>query len=107
LHDDGIGVGEPLDEREYSAGLLVRGKHYVITGTNGGASPSFAAQEKQLVQRKLLPPWTFFSPTEHPLEDWLSRFTMKARLIFIYSSFLFIWSTFLLCYSSVKQLEKI
>ncbi len=30
LHDDGLGVGEPLNETAYSQGLVVRGRHSLI-----------------------------------------------------------------------------
>jgi len=30
LHDDGLGVGDPLNETAFGTGLVVRGKHFVI-----------------------------------------------------------------------------
>jgi lysosomal alpha-mannosidase len=30
LHDDGLGVGEPLNETAFGQGLVVRGKHFLI-----------------------------------------------------------------------------
>lgn len=65
LHDDAFGVGEPLNETAFGAGLVARGSHYLITGPylNNSGGKSLAAQQRDLAQRKLLAAWTFLSPT--------------------------------------------
>jgi lysosomal alpha-mannosidase len=48
LHDDSLGVGEPLNETAYGEGLVVRGKHYLIV-----ESPSSSALSHRVVSQQL------------------------------------------------------
>ncbi|XP_063226976.1 lysosomal alpha-mannosidase-like [Bacillus rossius redtenbacheri] len=60
--DDGLGVDEFLDDREPA-----RGKHYVVLGeSSADSSPSLAARQRLLAQRKLVQPWVFLSPADWP-----------------------------------------
>ncbi|XP_069699538.1 lysosomal alpha-mannosidase-like [Periplaneta americana] len=77
LRDDGFGVGEALNEQHFGKGLLARGRHYVMAGAIGGASPSLAAQEREVAQRKLLAPWLFFSPGGSGFDEWQTNFKME------------------------------
>nr|CAD7590765.1 unnamed protein product [Timema genevievae] len=80
IHDDAFGVEEALNETAFGKGLVARGKHYVIGGTIPpvGASPSLAALERDLAQRKLLSPWTFLSPADDfTFKQWASTYKME------------------------------
>ncbi|KAJ4433198.1 hypothetical protein ANN_15455, partial [Periplaneta americana] len=77
LHDDAFGVGEALNEVAYDQGLVVRGRHYVIAGPTSGLSPSLAAQERELEQKKMLSPWMFFAVAGPSFEYWQSTFKME------------------------------
>lgn len=60
--DDGRGVGENLNEQQYSQGIEVRGKHYVVIGsTKTVEDKSLAAIERDMAQKKVLAPWAFIS----------------------------------------------
>lgn len=64
LHDDGFGVAEALNETAFNEGLVVRGSHYVVLGSTSNTNPggkTVAAQERDLIQQKLLSAWTFLS----------------------------------------------
>lgn len=51
-----------LDEIEYGHGIVVRGRHFLVLGpTSGNGEKSLAAIERDVAQRKLLPPWTFIT----------------------------------------------
>ncbi|XP_025835230.1 lysosomal alpha-mannosidase-like [Agrilus planipennis] len=78
--DDGLGVEEELQELAYGVGLVVRGSHYVNSGsfinTRRGDSPTY--QQKDIAQRKLLSAWTFLSPTNHlSFEDYKAKHTLQ------------------------------
>ncbi|KAJ4433197.1 hypothetical protein ANN_15454, partial [Periplaneta americana] len=77
LHDDAFGVGEALNEQAFGQGLVARGRHYVLAGTTGAESPSLAAQEREVAQRKLLSPWLFFSSGGPSFEDWKNKYKME------------------------------
>nr|CAD7203986.1 unnamed protein product [Timema douglasi] len=80
LHDDAFGVEEALNETAFGKGLVARGKHYVIGGPIPpvGSSPSLAALERDLAQRKLLSPWTFLSPAnDFTFKQWASTYKME------------------------------
>ncbi|XP_069699537.1 lysosomal alpha-mannosidase-like [Periplaneta americana] len=77
VRDEGFQVGEALYEEDVGKGLVARGRHYVMAGAIGGASPSLAAQEREVAQRKLLAPWLFFSPGGSGFDEWQSNFNME------------------------------
>ncbi|KAJ9591912.1 hypothetical protein L9F63_001514, partial [Diploptera punctata] len=77
LNDDGFGIGESLDELEYSGGLVVRGKHTVMVGSTTGASPSFAAERRLTSTSKILGPWYFMTPTSVDFISWTNVHTME------------------------------
>ncbi|RZC32449.1 lysosomal alpha-mannosidase [Asbolus verrucosus] len=55
-HNDQFG----LDEQEYGHGIVVRGKHYLVLGpSSGNGKRSTAAIQRDVAQRKFLPPWIF------------------------------------------------
>ena len=57
LHDDSLGVGEPLNETAFSRGLVVRGKHYLLL-----QSPSTSARLHRVQSQTLfLSPLATFS----------------------------------------------
>lgn len=62
LYDDDFGVVEPLNETAYGAGLIARGKHYVVFGSRAeDIRPTVVAIERFTQLHKLLPGWLFFS----------------------------------------------
>ncbi|XP_055546042.1 lysosomal alpha-mannosidase-like [Wyeomyia smithii] len=63
LRDDAFGVGEALNETAYGAGLIARGKHYLLFGpkTAGPKTVSLQARERFLQNQVLTPPWMFVS----------------------------------------------
>nr|XP_023026878.1 lysosomal alpha-mannosidase-like isoform X2 [Leptinotarsa decemlineata] len=79
LHDDAFGVGEALNETAFDKGLVTRGSHYVVFGTKKNPSgKTIAAQEKDIIQRKLLSSWTFLSPTNGlTYQQYKSKYRMK------------------------------
>ena len=77
LRDDSFGVAEALNEMAFKTGLIARGKHYVMFGSTNGDSPSLAAQERDVAQRKILSPWIFFTPTELEFKDWQTTYKME------------------------------
>ncbi|KAG5895850.1 hypothetical protein JTB14_038276 [Gonioctena quinquepunctata] len=80
LHDDAFGVGEALNETAFGQGLVVRGSHYVVLG-NTDKNPdgkTVAAQERDLMQKKLLSAWTFLSPTNGlSYQQYKEKYRMK------------------------------
>ncbi|XP_031357681.1 lysosomal alpha-mannosidase-like [Photinus pyralis] len=56
MNDDEYGVDEVLDEKEYGQGVVARGRHYMVLGTN---KVSGSVQQVNLAHRLLLSPWTF------------------------------------------------
>jgi hypothetical protein len=77
LHDDDFGVGEALNETAFGKGLVARGQHFVMVGVISGDSPNMAAQERELANRKHLPPWLFFSQGGTSFEDWRANYKME------------------------------
>ncbi|XP_053661562.1 lysosomal alpha-mannosidase-like [Anopheles marshallii] len=77
LRDDAFGVGEALNETQYGAGLVARGKHYLIFGSSQkDVSPTLQAKERFLQNKVLLPSWPFVNPVDNLLtyDDYLSNF---------------------------------
>ncbi|KAF0293557.1 Lysosomal alpha-mannosidase [Amphibalanus amphitrite] len=69
VQDDGFGVGEPLNETAYGAGLVVRGRHWVLL-----SDPAEGARlHRDLAQRVFMAPQLSFSVAEDTtVEEWLS-----------------------------------
>ncbi|XP_069699536.1 lysosomal alpha-mannosidase-like [Periplaneta americana] len=74
--DDGLGLGEGLDEEAYGKPLLARGRHYVLVGSTEN-NTTFAARERELAQRTLLGPWLFFSPGGSSFRNWQQNYKME------------------------------
>ncbi|XP_071052267.1 lysosomal alpha-mannosidase [Onthophagus taurus] len=65
-HDDAFGVGEELMEQAFGKGLVARGTHYLVLGPYlSKGDDTVAAQEHDVIQRKVLSAWTFLSPTNN------------------------------------------
>ncbi|CAH1141510.1 unnamed protein product [Phyllotreta striolata] len=80
IHDDGFGVGEALNETAFDKGLVVRGSHYVVVGQTNNKNPggkTVAAQERDIIQQKLLSSWIFLSDiNDYTEEQYRARFKM-------------------------------
>ncbi|XP_046734854.1 lysosomal alpha-mannosidase isoform X2 [Diprion similis] len=77
LHDDAFGVGEALNEIAYGKGLVVRGRHQIITGTNSVRS-STILMEKQMAWNLLNPPCILISPAAgRTFEEWRHHYRMQ------------------------------
>ncbi|ALC39282.1 CG9463 [Drosophila busckii] len=76
LHDDAFGVDESLNETEYGAGLIARGKHHLFVGQSHlRPSISLQALERVAQLETLLPSWRFFSNmSAFSSTQWLSKF---------------------------------
>ncbi|XP_053673637.1 lysosomal alpha-mannosidase-like [Anopheles nili] len=78
LKDDRFGVGEALNETQYGAGLVARGKHWLTFGAssrNKSLAYTQAAKERFLQNKVHLPSWVFVSPSGGiAYEDYLNRF---------------------------------
>ncbi|KAG1649692.1 Lysosomal alpha-mannosidase [Nymphon striatum] len=57
LHDDGFGVGEPLNETAYGVGLVTRGTHYLLVSKVDNAQ----VLQRKLAEKLFMSPWTSFS----------------------------------------------
>lgn len=86
LHDDAFGVGEPLNETAFGKGLVARGKHYVLGGPVAGSGKlSLAAEERELIQQKVLAPWTFLTSADKiSFKDWQNTYNMEVILSSVY-----------------------
>ncbi|XP_049836992.1 lysosomal alpha-mannosidase-like isoform X2 [Schistocerca gregaria] len=72
LHDDGLGVGEALNEQQYGKGLIARGKHYVVLAV--GNKPGKTALEKDIAQRRGMSPLVFLAKTSYSsFEKWAQK----------------------------------
>ncbi|XP_058821189.1 lysosomal alpha-mannosidase-like isoform X1 [Topomyia yanbarensis] len=76
LRDDAFGVGEALNETAYGAGLIARGKHYLLFGPKTSQQGvSLQASERFLQNQVLTPPWLFVSDaTGLSFEAWQTSF---------------------------------
>uniref|UniRef100_A0A6E8VVM0 Alpha-mannosidase n=1 Tax=Anopheles coluzzii TaxID=1518534 RepID=A0A6E8VVM0_ANOCL len=77
LRDDAFGVGEALNETQYGAGIVARGKHWLFFGSSQKAvSPTLQAKERFLQNKVLLPSWPFVIAVDNVLtyDDYLSNF---------------------------------
>ncbi|XP_060071726.1 lysosomal alpha-mannosidase-like [Ylistrum balloti] len=71
LHDDGLGVGEALNETGLDhKGLVVRGKHYVFLGTFGESS----AFHRRMALRLFMAPSLSFMPNVMKYANWTKHF---------------------------------
>ncbi|XP_033225890.1 lysosomal alpha-mannosidase-like [Belonocnema kinseyi] len=76
LKDDGQGVREALNETAYGIGIVARGKHSVLFGSQ---SNEFVLQEKNEALRLSHQPWIFISPLETTsYEDWKANYKMHS-----------------------------
>jgi lysosomal alpha-mannosidase len=83
LKDDGYGVGEALNETAYDQGLVARGRHIVVFGSDSASSPSVTAQQRQLSQsRMVLDPLVLLSPTSLTLQEWQDNFYTEVNFFF-------------------------
>ncbi|XP_015516452.1 lysosomal alpha-mannosidase isoform X2 [Neodiprion lecontei] len=77
LNDDAFGVGEALNEIAYGKGLVVRGRHQIVTGTNLDRSSSIL-MEKQMAWNLLNPPCILVSPAgRRTFEEWRNHHRMQ------------------------------
>jgi lysosomal alpha-mannosidase len=53
LHDDGLGVGEPLNEMAFGTGLVVRGKQYLIIDSPTSSALFHRVASQQLFMHPL------------------------------------------------------
>uniref|UniRef100_A0A2M4DMV2 Alpha-mannosidase n=1 Tax=Anopheles darlingi TaxID=43151 RepID=A0A2M4DMV2_ANODA len=77
LRDDAFGVGEALNETQFGAGLVARGKHWLIFGSSRkDVSPNLVAKERFLQNQVLLPSWTFVNAVadDFTYDEYLSSF---------------------------------
>ncbi|XP_008200174.3 lysosomal alpha-mannosidase [Tribolium castaneum] len=64
-HNDFGRVGDSINDQEYGQGVITRGRHYIVLGpTSGNGVKSLAAIQRDVAQRKLLPPWAFVTNQE-------------------------------------------
>ncbi|XP_033744911.1 lysosomal alpha-mannosidase-like [Pecten maximus] len=74
LHDDGLGVGEPLNETGLDhKGLVVRGKHYVFLGGIGES----AAFHRKMALKLYMAPSLSFMPNVMKYAKWTKQFQTK------------------------------
>ncbi|XP_033226476.1 lysosomal alpha-mannosidase-like [Belonocnema kinseyi] len=76
LCDDNFGVNEALNETAYGIGLVARGEHSVLIGSQ---SDSFVLQEKNKAISLSLRPWIFITPLETTsYDDWKTNYRMHS-----------------------------
>lgn len=81
LHDDAFGVGEALDEEQFNNGLIARGKHYLVFGSQS-ETPSVVSRERILQYHKQLAPYPFFSDSKSlSVDNWRNLYVNSVRLI--------------------------
>lgn len=72
LKDDGLGVGEALNEEQYGKGLIARGKHFVVLAASN--KPGKITLEKDIAQRRGMSPLLFLSKTNGiSFEKWVRK----------------------------------
>ncbi|XP_059486976.1 lysosomal alpha-mannosidase-like [Neocloeon triangulifer] len=72
VEDDGFGVDEVLDEREWGKGMISRGRHVLFVAPLGSNA---TARLRDIVQREMvLEPTLFFTPTNLSPEEWKQTF---------------------------------
>ncbi|XP_051165376.1 lysosomal alpha-mannosidase [Leptopilina boulardi] len=75
LKDDAFGVEEALNETAYGIGLVSRGEHSIIFGSD---SDEFRLHEKTEATRLALRPWVFISPVENiSYDEWKNTYKMQ------------------------------
>jgi lysosomal alpha-mannosidase len=60
LHDDGLGVGDPLNETAFGQGLVVRGKHFLILESPANSALIHRVDAQQLFMQPIA---TYALPT--------------------------------------------
>ncbi|XP_033225889.1 lysosomal alpha-mannosidase-like [Belonocnema kinseyi] len=74
LKDDDQGVRQALNGTAYGMGVVARGKHSVLVGSQ---SNEFVLQEKNEALRLSLQPWIFITPLETTsYDDWKENYKM-------------------------------
>ncbi|XP_058798756.1 lysosomal alpha-mannosidase-like [Phymastichus coffea] len=69
LSDDGLGVGEPLNEKAYGSGLVARGRHLVLAGGPRERDRALLREKRQAAGLALRA-WTFVAPTTRRFRQW-------------------------------------
>ena len=74
LHDDGLGVGEPLNEMAFGTGLVVRGKQYLIVDSPATSAHVHRVASQQLFMHPLatfaLPNLTYADYSANYRQTW-------------------------------------
>lgn len=87
LHDDAFGVGEALNEMAYGAGLIARGKHYLMFGKKTAQSPSLEAKERLQQLRILMSNWLFFDDVSGKnFADWRTNTNLVSSISELFDS---------------------
>lgn len=67
---------EALNETAFGKGLIARGKHYLIFGSQTSQQPTQQGRERLLQNRVLLPNWLFFDDVSSiSYDDWSKKYT--------------------------------
>lgn len=79
---------EALNETAFGKGLVARGKHYLIFGSQTSQQPTLKGRERLLQNRVLVSNWLFFDDVSSiSYDDWTKRYTnivsSSTRPIFI------------------------
>ena len=70
LHDDRLGVGEPLNETAFGTGLVARGKHFLLLD-----SPNSSARlHRPIAQQLFMHPLTTYSLTSLPFANYSASY---------------------------------
>ncbi|KAG1658220.1 Lysosomal alpha-mannosidase [Nymphon striatum] len=75
LHDDGFGVGEPLNETAYGVGLVTRGTHYLLVSKVDNAQ----VLQRKLAEKLFMSPWTSFSSAKLDSDNASLQFSALTR----------------------------
>ena len=74
LYDDSLGVGEPLNESAFGAGLVVRGRHLLIVEPPASSALYHRVESQQLYMHPLatfsLTPWSYANYSAAYVQTW-------------------------------------
>ena len=74
LHDDALGVGEPMNETAYGDGLVVRGRHLLIVEPPASSALYHRVESQQLYMHPLatfsLTPWSYANYSSAYVQTW-------------------------------------
>ena len=96
-------MDEPLNEKAFGEGLVVRGIHWFLMGPRY----QVAAEERDLIQKITMSEWLFFTPANgFNFETWSQKYKMEVRdnlfapqvVIIFYITTLFICKYFIFSY---------